>query len=88
MTTGLTFDELCDVLPDEWDALTVRISTDGSNLALELFRSGDDIFRKRISCQLSERRPFHQRRYLFDDDSPHKRRAPQNQRQRQHPRNA
>jgi hypothetical protein len=58
MTTELTFDEPRDVLPDEWDTLTVRVCSDGSNLTLEFLCSGDNIFRKRISCQLSERRPF------------------------------
>ena len=65
MTTELTFDEPRDVLPDEWDTLAVRVSSDGSNLALEFLGPSDNIFRKRISCQLSERRPFHQRRHLL-----------------------
>ena len=42
----------------------MRVSPDGSDLALEFLCSGDNIFRKRISCQLSEFRPFQQRRYL------------------------
>jgi hypothetical protein len=69
MTTELTFDEPRDVLPDEWDALTVRISPNGSDLALEFLCSGDSIFRKRIPCQLSELRPFHQRRHLSQSHS-------------------
>ena len=65
MTVKRTLNEARDVLPDERDALTVRVSSDGANLALKLFRTGDDIFRERIFCQLSESWPFHQCRYLF-----------------------
>jgi len=43
----------------------MRISSDGAYLALELLGASDDIFGERISCQLSESWPFHQRRYLF-----------------------
>lgn len=60
-----TLNETCDVLPDERDTLTVRVSSDGADLALELFGTSDDIFGERISCQLSESWPFHQRRNLF-----------------------
>jgi len=65
----LTFDEPRDVLPDEQDTLTVRVSSDGSNLALELLGSGDNIFGERISCQLSECRPLQQCRHLLPTTS-------------------
>jgi hypothetical protein len=42
----------------------MRVSPDGANLALELLGTSDDIFGERISCQVSESWPFHQRRYL------------------------
>lgn len=66
MTTinRLTFNEPRDVLPYERDTLTVRVSSDGADLALEFLGPSDDIFGERISCQLSESWPFHQRRYL------------------------
>jgi hypothetical protein len=66
MTTinRLAFNKPRDVLPDKWDALAVRVSSDGANLALELLGTSDDIFRERVSCQLSESWPFHQCRNL------------------------
>lgn len=60
-----TLNEARDVLPDERDTLTVRVSSDGADLALEFFGTSDDIFGEHISCQLSESWPFHQRRNLF-----------------------
>jgi len=66
-----TFDEPRDVLPDKGDTLTVRVSTDGTDLTLEFLGSRDDIFREHISCPLSECRPFHQRRNLHN--VPHQR---------------
>ena len=61
----LTFNEPRDVLPDEGDPLAVRVSPDGAGLALELSGASDDIFGERISCQLSESWPLHQRRHLL-----------------------
>jgi hypothetical protein len=63
-----TLNEPRDVLPDERDTLTMRVSSDGADLALELFGTSDDIFGERILCQLSESWPFHQRRYLFQSN--------------------
>ena len=61
----LTFNEPRDVLPDEGDTLAVRVCPDGADLALELSGASDDIFGERISCQLSESWPLHQRRHLL-----------------------
>ena len=63
-----TLNEPGDVLSNERDTLTMRVSSDGADLALELLGTSDDIFGERISCQLSERWPFHQRRYLFQSE--------------------
>ncbi len=60
-----TLNEPRNVLPYERDTLTMRISSDGADFALELLGTSNDIFGERISCQLSESWPFHQRRYLF-----------------------
>src|SRR6266702_1172860 len=59
-----TFDKVGDVFPDERDTLTVRVSSNGANLSLELLGTSDDICREDVLCQLSKCRPFHQRRYL------------------------
>ena len=61
---GPTFDKVGYVFPDEWDTLTVRVSSNGANLSLEFLGASDDIGGEDIFCQLSKCWPFHQRRYL------------------------